>query len=380
MKGAFLFVDAGKGHYVPARALADAFLDMGNEAVVENLFVVFKFPLFRWIIKHSWRFMLHHPRLEWYGSGMSESKPAHDNLVLLAGKKSSQRHFKKWFMKERPDFLLTTHFMGETILSELMDTLGIDCPVYDYAPDLFDQVRAGIDNKLTMCYISTPLGVRHTIKMGQDKDKVKLCPFPLSKKFEVAEKLSKEDARKKLGLRNMFTVLWNLGGEGIGSPKLLYGFVKRGLSIQVVVIGGKSRSTQMEFDLFKSLNPDFPLEMRGFVDNAEDYIMACDLQMGKAGANSLMESFYLKRPFLVSEVLYMGRSTQLFFEEYPVGWCENNVEKQIDIIEKAYNDKSVLEDIDKVMDKLPVDFSAPHFASMLVEDTLEYRKKHSANY
>ena len=35
MKGAFLYVDAGKGHYVPAVALRDAMNDMGEEAVVE---------------------------------------------------------------------------------------------------------------------------------------------------------------------------------------------------------------------------------------------------------------------------------------------------------------------------------------------------------
>ena len=58
MKGAFVYVDAGKGHYVPAVALSDAMKAMGDEAIVEDLFVIFKSP------KYYWRYLLHHTKLE----------------------------------------------------------------------------------------------------------------------------------------------------------------------------------------------------------------------------------------------------------------------------------------------------------------------------
>ncbi len=381
MKGAFLYVDAGKGHYIPAVALADAFRDMGHQAVVEDLFLVFRLPLFKRISKDYWRYLLHHPKLEKRINAISNNRMSHDSLRMLSNDPSGIKHFKKWFFRERPDFIISTNFMGATLLPAVLKKIGVDCPVYDYAADLFDQVKAGVDNDLTMCYICTEIGVKHTIEMGQDPSKVKLCPFPLSKKFEVAEKLDKETARKRLGLKtDRFTVLWNLGGEGIGNPKLLYGLVRRSLPVQVVVIGGHSRSTEAEFDLFRKMNPDFDLEMRGFVTNAQEYIMACDMQMGKAGANSLMESLYLKRPFLVSEVLYMGRSTQLFFDSYPVGWTSDDLEEKLDIIENVYRNPEELRRINEEMEKLPVDFSAPHFARMLIEDTLNYRKSHSENY
>ncbi len=380
MKGAFLYVDAGKGHYIPAVALADAMKDMGHEAVVEDLFLVFRMPLFRKISKEYWRYLLHHPKLEKKVNALSNNRSAHDSLKMLSSNQRALRHFRKWFLKERPDFIVSTNFMGATLLPAIIKKIGANCPVYDYAADLFDQVKAGVDNSLTMCYVPTTIGVEHTIKMGQDPSRTKLCPFPLSKKFEVSRKMTKEEARKKLSLKNKFTVLWNLGGEGIGSPKMLYGMVKRGLDIQVVVIGGKSKTTETEFNIFKHKYPGFDLEMRGFVNNAQEYIMACDLQMGKAGANSLMESLYLRRPFLVSEVLYMGRSTQLFFNSYPVGWTSDDLEEKLDIIEKAYKDPSVLASIDEEMKNLPVDFSAPHFAQMLINDTLEYRKKYGENY
>ena len=131
----------------------------------------------------------------------------------------------------------------------------------------------------------------------------------------------------------------------------------------------------MEFSLFKKLNSDFDLEMRGFVDNVPLYIMACDMQMGKAGANSLMESLYLKRPFLVSEVLYMARSTPLFFRDHYCGWCEDDNEKKADIIERYYRDEEERKRIEEGMESLPIEFSATKLVEMMKRDTEEYRKE-----
>lgn len=326
MKGAFLYVDAGKGHYVPAVALADALKDMGGEAVVEDLFITFKSPIFRWFAKNVWRSMLHHPKLEWYWTKSSDNEL---NRKFVEKAYSTDRillkNFKTWFEREKPDFIVSTNFFGAAILPKVIKKLGYECPVYDYVADLFDQCVIGLNPELDKVYVPTEIGRKHTIAMGQPAETVALSPFPLSKKFDVCEKLSREEARKKLGLKEKFTVLMNLGGEGIGSPEILYGMVKRNLDVQVVVIGGKSKSTAAAFEAFQKEHPDFDLVMAGFVNNAYDYIMAANMQMGKAGANSLMESLYLKTPFLVSEVLFMARSTPLFFQEYSVGWCENDL-------------------------------------------------------
>lgn len=378
VKGAFVYVDAGMGHYVPAVALADAMRDMGGEAVVEDLFIIFKSPIVRWCSKNYWRYLLHHPKLEKKVNKMSDRRSAHMLLESLKIDPRGFANFKKWYYKEKPDFIVSTNFMGATLLPALIEKLGVKCPVYDYVADLFDQVKCGIDGKITKVYVPTAIGVKHTIAMGQPKDSVVLSPFPLSKKFEVIEKLDKSEARKRLNLKDKFTILLNLGGEGIGSPEFLYSLVKRGIDAQVVVIGGKSKTTEFEFNRFKKEHPDFSLEMRGFVDNVPLYIMACDMQMGKAGANSLMESLYLKRPFLVSEVLYMARSTPLFFKDHYVGWCEDDCEKKVDIIERMYRDENERKRIDEAMESLPLEFSAKKLVEMNIQDTLSYMENNKA--
>ena len=375
MKGAFLYVDAGKGHYVPAVALRDAMNDMGEEAVVEDLFIIFKAPLVRWVSKHYWRYLLRHPKLEKKINRISNARSAHDLLELLTIDPRGFSNFKKWYFREKPDFIVSTNFMGAAILPALIERLGVKCPVYDYVADLFDQVKCGIDGKIRKVYVPTEIGVKHTIEMGQPESSVVLSPFPISKKFITMEKVGKSEARRRLGLKDKFTILYNLGGEGIGSPALLYDLVKRGIDAQVVVIGGKSRTTELEFNLFRTAHPDFSLEMRGFVDNVPLYIMACDMQMGKAGANSLMESLYLKRPFLVSEVLYMARSTPLFFKDHYVGWCEDDIDKKADIIERFYRDEGERKRIEDAMDNLPVVFYSKKLIEMIEKDTKEFNKE-----
>ena len=375
MKGAFLYVDAGKGHYVPAVALSDAMKDMGEEAIVEDLFVIFKAPIVRWISKHYWRYLLHHPKLEKKIDKISNARTAYLLLENLKKDPTGFSNFKNWYYREKPDFIVSTNFMGATLLPALIEKMGVKCPVYDYVADLFDQVKCGIDGKITKVYVPTKIGVEHTIEMGQPESSVVLSPFPISKKFLTMEKVDKKEARQRLGIKDKFTILYNLGGEGIGSPELLYRLAERGIDAQVVVIGGKSKTTETAFNLFKKKYPDFPLEMRGFVNNVPLLIMACDMQMGKAGANSLMESLYLKRPFLVSEVLYMARSTPEFFEQHYVGWCEDDTEKKADIIERFYKDENEKRRIEEAMDNLPIVFSAKKLVEMIEEDTKEFKRK-----
>ena len=64
MKGALLYGNAGKGHYIPAKALAESFERAGYETILEDLFVVFDTEFWEDFCRNEWRFMLRHPRLE----------------------------------------------------------------------------------------------------------------------------------------------------------------------------------------------------------------------------------------------------------------------------------------------------------------------------
>ena len=104
-----LYVNAGKGHYVPAKALADSFIRGGHEAVLEDLFVTFDTPFWEFFCKYDWRFLLHHPRLEPFVHSLTDNRL---NFYLIRGQGFQKKHmraFEAWYDKNRPDFIISTN-------------------------------------------------------------------------------------------------------------------------------------------------------------------------------------------------------------------------------------------------------------------------------
>lgn len=375
MKGAMLYVNAGKGHYIPAVALAESFNNAGHKAVVADLMEVMGAPFWEWFCKYDWRFLLHHPHIEGVAHGVTDNRLS---AKLIEGQGLSKSHLSNldhWMKKHKPDFILSTNFLGGTILPAAMKKLGYDIPVYQYAADVFDTPRSGVNKNLTKMYLPTELGCRNAIRKGQPADTVSLCPFPLQTYIKNWKPISQQEARQKLGLKDKFTILFALGGEGIGHPNFLYKMAERGYNWQIVAIGGMSKSTNEAFDKFCKAYPYVDFHRPGFVSNVNEYLIAADMQIGKAGANALMESIYLHRPCIITDVLYAARATRDFFAENEVGWCEGRVSKQVSIAESYFNNPAMLEDMSKRYANLPLEFDSDKFMNQIIRDTEEYYNK-----
>ncbi|MBO8435751.1 MAG: UDP-N-acetylglucosamine--LPS N-acetylglucosamine transferase [Spirochaetes bacterium] len=368
MKGAMLYVDAGKGHYIPAKALADSFIRGGHEATVENLFTVYGSSFWNKLAKYTWRCLLHFPRLEPSLTKGSDSRLNAFLMKRLVSTPKYQKAFMAWYEKEKPDFIVSTNFIGGEIIPETVKRLNLDIPVFQYLADVFDTPKTGVNNSLDRMYTASELGKKNAILKGQREDTISICSFPIQYKFESHEPLGKKEARAKLGLDDEFTILCSLGGEGIASVKLLYRLAEENLKCQFVVIGGKSRSTEKKFREFKKRFPDFNLRVCGFVDNVPDYLAACDIQIGKAGANGVMEAIYMRRPFIVTEVLYPFIACKDFIAKNPVGWCENSIEKQVEIIMRFSSDEAFRKQIEENFSVLPLRFGSDAFRDEIIED------------
>ena len=376
MKIALLYVDAGKGHITPAKALSDAFEELGHETVVDNLLLeVCNAPVVNWISKHNWRMLLHFPRWEKFANRRSDTQANARRTRFLATHSHAPKDFKRWHDRNKPDCIVVAHFMGANLIKPIVDHLGLHIPVFEYSTDVFFTPNVAIAQDLDKLYISTKLGKELTIAQGQPEETVSLCPFPLKKTMRNLKTLNKDEARKKLGLKNKFTVLLNLGGEGIGKADFLEEVQKRGLDWQVITVGTLSKSTSLRYTNFKEKYPDFSLHTPGFVDNIQDYIFASDVQAGKAGANALMESLYLKRPFLVSNLLYAALPTKDFMQRHKVGWTEDSVQKQVSILQAYEGDIQEQEAMHKRFSNLPLSFDTIAFAEMILEDTKAFYAK-----
>jgi len=377
MLGAFLYVDAGKGHYVPAKALADKLEQLGHQALVEDMFLVCNVPFWSSFCKREWRFMLRHPRIEGSYHRLHDTKAMAAIFRFLAVHLPLKRGFYAWYSRKKPDFIVCTNFLGANVITPIVQKLNLPIPVFGYAADVFNNPTAGFNRKLDLLYIPTFLGRDLLLAKGHPPERVKICPFPLKSSIEDLPRLTKQEARAKLGLKDSFTVLQNFGGEGIGNPEFVYEVARRGLPWQVVVVGKLTPFTKKRFAYFHSKYPTFSLHTPGFITNIGEYIYASDVQLGKAGANALMESMALARPFLVSDLLFAARDTTTFLTKYRVGWSENKTRTQIDILQAYFQDKEEQEEMEKRFASLPLSFSSEAFALDILAEVAGWKTKHT---
>lgn len=376
MKGLCIYVDGGKGHYVPAKAVSDALTELEVET---QLVEFFEYLDIRWIGKINkfyWRTMLRMPSIEKKLSRHNDSDSNGMEMAIKYAIGHCARRLKAELEKFTPDFVFATHPYPGTIIAEMFSALKINIPVYYFATDVFSAPVAAICNKLRRFYIATEEGAGIVKSMGQKPETIEICPFPLQKVIAESPKLEKKEARKKLSLdEDVFTLQLNLGGEGIGSVSLLSEIVRKDLPLQVVIIGGADKSTHRRIDsIIKTNKGKAKIEFRGFVKNVNEYLAASDIIVGRAGINTIVEAIYAHRPFLITELVYTVIPSAEYLEKYNIGWnAENNLEKQIGIIERYSSDEYLLEEMDRNFEKVPLEYSAKKLAGMIVRDAESYK-------
>ena len=378
MKALCVYVDGGKGHYVPAKAVAEELVSMGVDAVLEEFFGYLDIRWIGRINKKYWRAMLRMPNIEQKLSKHNDSGSNGMDLAVKFAIKHCSKKLKENLEKFRPDFVFATHPYASTILSEMFSSLDISIPVYYFATDVFSAPVAAICPKLRKFLIATEEGAEAVRKLGQIPSTIEVCPFPLQKAVAESAGITKSEARKNLGLdESLFTIQLNLGGEGIGSMALLEAMIKEKIPAQVVILGGLSAETKKHIErIARHCEDCTKVYARGFVSNVNEYLAASDIVVGRAGINTIVEAMYAHRPFLITELVYTVIPSASYIEKYHVGWnCENDLEKQIEIIRKYSDQPSLLDELDTCFDDIPIDYSAKRLAELVVSDAIEYNNQ-----
>lgn len=373
-----VYVGGGKGHYIPAKAVSDQLAQMGHNAVLIDFFELIKMNPIGKINVMLWRKLLQRPDLENKFSKHNDQNTKEIQWVSSVLQVIRKRRFKHIIKTYRPDMIFTTHPYADYFLADLAARFAPSIPVTYYATDVFFVPMSAVNNNLCSMYVATEEGCKSAADNGQRADSIKLCPFPLQASCKAGQKLTKAAARRRIGLKeDVFTLQLNLGGEGIGSLELLEGLKCIDSPMQVVVIGGikekiKSRIEQIKATLPAHINVFIP----GFVHNVNDYALASDIIAGRSGINTLVECFYLHRPFMITELVYTVMASADYVEKYGVGWNLNkDIDKQLSLITMFAKKPTLLDELDKNFDAIPIIYDAAGLAKMIVDDTLSFKSK-----
>ena len=374
MRGLCVYVDGGKGHYVPAKAVKEELDAMGIDCMLEEFFDYLDIRWMGRINKGFWRTMLRMPAIERHVSKHNDSDSNGMELAVGFANRHCMRMLRANLEEFRPDFVFTTHPYAGTILSEMFNHAGISIPVYYFATDVFSAPVASICDKLRRFYISTEEGLETVRKMGQPSRTLVLAPFPLQKSVVSVRNLDKKETRRKLELdSDLFTLQINLGGEGLGSLYLLESLIRHDVPMQIVIIGGMEKAMMKRIDgiVERSVRGNVRVYNRGFVSNVDEYLAASDIIAGRAGINTIVEAMYAHRPFLITELVYTVIPSADYVVKHKVGWnCSGDRKHSVDVVLEYAQDPGKLAELDRNFDSVPIDYSAAKLARMVVDDAI----------
>ena len=372
MKGLCVYINAGKGHYVPASAVSEQLEAIGVDSALVDFFDYLDLHFLERMNQRMWRLMLRIPFLEKHLFRSMDRSGWGIRLFTDTVDRMRRKKLAENIKAARPDFIFATHPYPGTVLSTMLHRMGEDIPVYFYSTDVFSAPMVSICPYLRKFLIPTEEGAGRVKAMGQDPESIMLCPFPLQSSVAGQPRLTKAEARRRIGLKeDMFTLQLNLGGEGLGSLNLLEDILKEDLPVQIVIIGGLHRSTEAYLrNVIDSYSTSSAaVEIRGFIDNVSEYLAASDVVAGRAGINTIVEAIYAHRPFLITELVYIVMHSAEYIEKYGVGWnAAGDREKQISIVRSLVREPGKLAEMDAAFSKVPIEYDARALARMVAED------------
>jgi len=375
MKGLSIYVDGGKGHYVPAKAVADRLNLMGHQTELVEFFSLFHLKTIGRINKNVWRLMLKMPKYEVSFSKHNDSEAFEMKLASSIICMIRKGRVKKILSRYKPDFIFTTHPYPNRFISEIFKKMGVDIPVYYFATDVFSAPMAAINPLLHKFYISTGEGLRAVEKLGQREETLSLVPFPLQAAVADTPRLEKQEARRKLGIDgNLFTMQLNLGGEGLGTLSLLKELAKSPIDMQILILGGISDDMRLRLERIASSMPEgIKMRIIGFVSNVNEYLYASDIIAGRAGINTIVEAIYARRPFLITELVYTVLASADFIVKHGVGWNASlDAPLQAKIVRDLATNPQKLDEMERNFDNVPISYGADKLAEILISDVKSY--------
>lgn len=372
MRIALLYIDAGQGHFLPARAIGDALESMGHQVIIDNYFTIHGADSWSWFSKNLWRFELRFPRFE------RAVNPLFDTPKFVLSKadrviRNYHNKTKTWYEATLPDCVVCTHFLGMISMKRLLASAGVDIPVFAYNPDTFFTVRSAIVRAVDRSYVATEEGRADMIACGDDPTKVKVIAFPLRKSFFKTDVADKASARKALGFDQRFTIMVNLGGEGIGASSVIFNIITGYENIQLIILGTISKNARNIIKQYNTLKKRTnTIISPGFVQDVYTYLLASDLVIGKPGPNAMVEAFFAQRPFMIT--YKMNRTEHLieYLEKHEVGWFAPTKAEQSSIISRCIDDPAYLRRYSGNCSTLPLRYGADEIASDIVAFTRNY--------
>lgn len=304
MKVLITYAYAGIGHKKAAEAVRNALSDFDDVNVTTADILDYTDEFFRFSYPRVYLFLINSVPLLWgFLYYFLDFGPV--DKILSPVRRFFNNFFTKGFiefiLKEKPDVVLSTHFLPSEVISDLKKR-GL------FKGRLITVITDFLSHSFWMAkYSDYFIGAiertkRDLVRRGVREERVKVLGIPCDPVFgRSGDRIA---LQAKLGLKkDLFSVLIMSGGFGTGPIRKIVRYVS-GLEssmrdkIQIIVICGKNKAL---FDELNRVKADLKVRLSvfGYMDNIHEFMTVSDCIMTKSGGLTVSESLSKTLPMII---------------------------------------------------------------------------------
>ncbi len=301
MRILILHASAGAGHKRAAQALGQGFNALCPAAEVRICDILdFTPSIFKKTYGESYLDVIKRaPELWGYMYARLDRKSPHPLRKKLRSfvYRTNTLEFARFYREFEPDIVVCTHFMPLEIISTRIrkgkTAAALFCTVTDFAVHAL-----WVAENVACYYVATQEAARQLLRRGQAPDRIAVLGIPIDPAFAAG--LSREEARRRLGIDDALPVVLVLGGGvGVGpAVELILAVGAAGVACRLLVVAGSNQELQASAtEAARTIAA--PVTVFGFVSNMHELMDAADLIVSKPGGLTTSEVLAKGKPMLI---------------------------------------------------------------------------------
>ncbi|WOG91308.1 hypothetical protein DCAR_0310556 [Daucus carota subsp. sativus] len=306
-----LMSDTGGGHRASAEAIRDAFqLQFGDQyrIIVKDVWKEYTgWPLNK--MESQYKFMVKHVQL-WKVAFHGTSPRWIHGLYLAALAAYYAKEVEAGLMEYKPDIIISVHPLMQHIPLIVLKWQRLQEKVIfvTVITDLNTCHRTWFHPRVNRCYCPSNEVARRAVLDGLMESKTRVFGLPVRPSFCQAV-FSKPDLRVELQMDpELPAVLLMGGGEGMGPVeetakalgKTLFDEEVGKPIGQLIVICGRNEALASTLE---SLEWKIPIKIRGYENEMEKWMDACDCIITKAGPGTIAEALIRGLPIILNDFI-----------------------------------------------------------------------------
>ena len=362
MKVLITYASAGAGHRRAAEAIHDYLRSNRKDLTLELVDILpFTNPFLRFCYNCGYPFLVHYAVWLWgFFFWMTEFR-----LTRWLSRKGSLivnyfscRRFANYLIKEKFDFVISTHFLNSELTANLKLENKIQSKLITVVTD-FGVHPFWVSKGTDLYVVASGLTKDKLLSMGISADMIQASGIPFSPSFTKTQ--NRVQLAGKFGIDgNKFTVLLMTGSFGSGPLEEIAESICSEVQVLIVCARNNKLFSRLQNRNLENVN------VFGFVNNAEELMAVSDVIITKPGGSSIAEIMNMELfPIFISAIPGQEQENVKILASYGVGCAPKNIREIKELIVDLKNNPQKLQSLKKNIGQVAKPLACQEIASVI---------------